>query len=126
MSKRATVIPLIVLVVAALLFFVINGRWTSWFGGRAEQETDDVHVQADMTPLSTRISGTVRKMTVNDFDSVKASQVLVEIDDDEYRAIVEEAKAALEDNQAASLFEANLGLSLAQGELKCAMGEIPR
>ena len=32
MSKRATVIPLIVLVVAALLFFVINGRWTSWFG----------------------------------------------------------------------------------------------
>ena len=61
-----------------------------------------------MTPLSTRISGTVRKMKVNDFDSVKASQVLVEIDDDEYRAIVEEAKAALaasqaalEDNQAA-------------------------
>ena len=42
MSKRATVIPLIVLVVAALLFFVINGRWTSWLGGRAEQETDDV------------------------------------------------------------------------------------
>ena len=108
MSKRATVIPLIVLVVAALLFFVINGRWTSWFGGRAEQETDDAYVQADMTPLSTRISGTVRKMKVEDFDSVKASQVLVEIDDDEYRAIVEEAKAALaasqaalEDNQAA-------------------------
>jgi membrane fusion protein (multidrug efflux system) len=125
MSKRATVIPLIVLVVARLLFFVINGRWTSWFGGRAEQETDDAYVQADMTPLSTRISGTVRKMKVNDFDSVRASQVLVEIDD-EYRAIVEEAKAALEDNQAVSLFEANLGLSLAQGGLKCAMGEIPR
>ena len=101
MSKRATVIPLIVLVVAALLFFVINGRWTSWFGGHAEQETDDAYVQADMTPLSTGISGTVRKMKVEDFDSVKTSQVLVEIDDDEYRAIVEEAKAALEDNQAA-------------------------
>jgi membrane fusion protein, multidrug efflux system len=77
MSKRATVIPLIVLVVAALLFFVINGRWT----GHAEQETDDAYVQADMTPLSTGISGTVRKMKVEDF--------------------VEEAKAALEDNQAA-------------------------
>ena len=101
MSKRATVIPLIVLVVAALLFFVINGRWTSWLGGRAEQETDDAYVQADMTPLSTRISGTVQKMKVNDFDSVKASQVLVEIDDDEYRANVEEAKAALASSQAA-------------------------
>ena len=101
MSKRATVIPLIVLVVAALLFFVINGRWTSWSGGRAEQETDDAYVQADMTPLSTRISGTVRKMKVNDFDSVKAGQVLVEIDDDEYRSKVEEAKAALAASQAA-------------------------
>ena len=66
MSKRATVIPLIVLVVAALLFFVINGGWTSWFGGRAKQETDDAYVQADMTPLSTHISGTVRKMKVED------------------------------------------------------------
>jgi membrane fusion protein (multidrug efflux system) len=108
MAKRAIVIPLTILVVAALLFLLINGRWTSWLGGRAEQETDDAYVQADMTPLSTRVSGTVRKMKVNDFDSVKASQVLVEIDDDEYRAIVEEAKAALaasqaalEDNQAA-------------------------
>ena len=101
MSKRAAVIPLIVLVVAALLFFVINGRWTSWFGGRAEQETDDAYVQADMTPLSTRISGTVRKMKVEDFDSVKAGQVLVEIDDDEYRSKVEEAKAALAASQAA-------------------------
>jgi membrane fusion protein, multidrug efflux system len=107
MAKRAIVIPLIVLVVAALLIFVINGRWTSWLGGRAEQETDDAYLQADVTPLSTRISGTVRKMKVNDFDSVMAGQVLVEIDDDEYRAIVEEAKAglaasqaALEDNQA--------------------------
>jgi len=108
MSKRAIVVPLIVLVVAGLLFFVINGRWTSWFGGRAEQETEDAYVQADMTPLSTRISGTVRQMKVEDFDSVKAGQVLVEIDAADYRAIVEEAKAALaaskaalEDNQAA-------------------------
>ena len=108
MSKRAIVVPLIVLLVAGLLFFVINGRWTSWFGGRAEQETEDAYIQADMTPLSTRISGTVRQMKVKDFDSVKAGQVLVEIDAADYRAIVEEAKAALaaskatlEDNQAA-------------------------
>ena len=108
MSKRAIIIPLIIVGVAALLFFAINTRWTSWYGGRAEQETDDAYVQADMTPLSTRISGIVRKMKVEDFDSVKAGQVLLEIDDDDYRSIVEEAKAALaasqaslEDNQAA-------------------------
>ena len=108
MAKRGIVIPLIILVVAGLVFFMINGWWTAWSGDRTEQRTDDAYVQADMAPLSTRISGTVRKVKVNDFDSVKASQVLVEIDDAEYRAIVEEAKAALaaseaalEDNQAA-------------------------
>jgi membrane fusion protein, multidrug efflux system len=100
MSKRA-IIPLVVLLVAALLFFAINGRWTPWFGSRSEQETDDAYVQADMTPLSTRISGTVRKMEVEDYQSVKAGQMLVEIDDDEYRAIVAQAKAALAASEAA-------------------------
>src|SRR6516225_7930611 len=100
MAKRGFVIPLIILVVAALLFIVIDGRWTAWSGSRAEQETDDAYVGADITPLSTRISGTVRKMEVKDFERVKADQVLVEIDDAEYRAIVEEAKAALAASQA--------------------------
>ena len=108
MSKRSIIIPLITLGVATLLLVAITTRWTSWSGGRPEQETDDAYVQADMTPLSTRISGMVRKMKVEDFESVKAGQVLVEIDDEDYRSIVEEAKAALaasqaalEDNQAA-------------------------
>jgi membrane fusion protein (multidrug efflux system) len=100
-SRRAIIIPLIVLVVAALLFFAINTGWSSWFGGRADQETDDAYVRADMTPLSTRISGTVRKMEVEDFERVQARQVLVEIDANEYHAIVEQAKAALAASQAA-------------------------
>src|SRR5215469_16277508 len=111
MWKRVNV-PLIVLVVAVCLFVAISGRWTSRFSGHAEEKTDDAYVTADMTPLSTRISGTVRKMEVQDYQSVKAGQVLVEIDDDEYRAIVEQAKAALAaaeaalaDNQAAKLIQ---------------------
>jgi membrane fusion protein (multidrug efflux system) len=95
MSKRAIVIPLTVLVVAALLFFAINGRWTSWGGARTDKETDDAYVQADITPSSTRISGTVRRMKVEDFDSVNAGQVLVEIDDSDYRSILRQARAAL-------------------------------
>ena len=55
----------------------------------------------DLTLLSSQISGTVRTMKVNDFDSVKAGQVLVEIDDADYRAMLEEAKAALASSQAA-------------------------
>lgn len=108
MSKRAVIIPIITLGVAATLLFTIQGCWTSWTGSRVDQQTDDAYVRADMTPMSTRISGTVRKIDVNDFEAVKRGQLLVELDDADYRATLEEAKAALagaeaelEDNQAA-------------------------
>jgi membrane fusion protein (multidrug efflux system) len=108
MSKRAILIPIFVLGVAALLVFTIQHRWTSWEGGRAEQQTNDAFVRADVTPMSTRVSGTVRRVDVNDFETVKPGQLLVELDDVDYRAMLEEAKAALagakaelENNQAA-------------------------
>lgn len=107
MSKRAVVVPVITLGVAATLLFAIKGCWTSWQGGGADQRTDDAYVRADMTPLSTRVSGTVRKVEVEDFATVKPGQVLVQLDDDDYRALLAEAdaglagaQAALEDNQA--------------------------
>lgn len=107
-SKRLWIIPFLVLLVAALLLFAIAGHWTEWEGHRAAQRTDDAYLRADMTPLSTRISGTVRKVYVGDYQSVKAGQTLIELDDDDYRANLDQARAALaaseaslEDNQAA-------------------------
>jgi membrane fusion protein, multidrug efflux system len=111
MIKRL-IVPIVTLAVAALIFFVIKDNWTSWQGGKAEQRTDDAYLRADMTPLSTRISGTVRRVDVNDYEAVKPGQVLVQLDDEDYRATLGEAQAALEgakaqlaDNQAAKLVE---------------------
>jgi membrane fusion protein (multidrug efflux system) len=108
MSKRALIVPVVVLVVAAALLFTIKGCWSSWEGGHAEQRTDDAYVRADLTPLSTRISGTVRKMEVGDYQAVQPGQLLVQLEDQDYAAGLAEAKAALagaqaqlEDNQAA-------------------------
>ena len=108
MSKKSWIIPLIVLLAAAGLLFGIAGRLTGWQGNRPDQVTDDAYLRADMTPLSTRISGTVRKVNVNDYQSVKAGQPLIELDDDDYRATLSQAQAALAaseaslaDNQAA-------------------------
>src|SRR5260370_13789975 len=107
MSKKSWIIPLIVLVAAAGLLFGIAGQWTSWQGSRPDQETDDAYLKADMTPLSTRISGTVKRVDVGDYQSVKAGQTFIELEDDDYRAILTQAQAALagsaaalEDNQA--------------------------
>ena len=101
MAKLGWTVPVVVLGAAAALLVTINGCWTSWEGGSAEQETNDAFVRADMAPLSTRVSGTVRKMGVSDFETVKAGQLLVELNDDDYRAILEQAKAALAVAQAA-------------------------
>ena len=108
MSIRAVIVPVVTLAVAGGLFFTIDGCWTSWEGGRAEQRTNDAYVRADMTTLSTRISGTVHKMEVNDYEAVKPGQLLVQLDDQDYAAVVAEDRAALagaeaqlEDNQAA-------------------------
>ena len=133
MSKRAVIIPVIILAIAAFLLFTINGCWTSWEGAKAEQRTNDAYVRADMTPLSTRISGTVRKIDVDDFEAVKPGQLLVQLDDEDYRAIVEQAKAALaaakaqfDDNQAskriqdAQILSAEAGIAQAAAAVDAA------
>src|ERR1700679_3634566 len=108
MIKKSVIIPLIVLLAAAGLLFGIAGHLTGCQGSGPDQETDDAYLRADMTPLSTRISGTVRRVNVNDYQSVKAGQTLIELDDEDYRADLNQAqaalaasKASLADNQAA-------------------------
>jgi membrane fusion protein, multidrug efflux system len=108
MSKKLLIIPLVVLLAAAILLFSIAGHLTEWQGNQPEQKTDDAYLRADMTPLSTRISGTIRKVNVNDYQSVKTGQTLIELDDEDYRATLNQAQAALAaseaslaDNQAA-------------------------
>jgi membrane fusion protein (multidrug efflux system) len=108
MSKKSWIIPLVVLLAAAGLLFGIAGHLTGWQGNRPDQETDDAYLRADMTPLSTRVSGTVRRVSVGDYQSVRAGQTLIELDDNDYQANLKQAQAALagseaslEDNQAA-------------------------
>jgi membrane fusion protein, multidrug efflux system len=107
-SKKSLIIPVIVLLAAAGLLFGIAGHWTAWEGDRAEQSTDDAYLRADVTPLSTRVSGSVRKVDVGDYQKVTAGQALMELDDEDYQGNLDQAKAglaaseaSLDDNQAA-------------------------
>src|SRR5271155_2820522 len=95
MIKRA-VVPIVVLGMAIALFFFIRSHLTRDEVASGVQKTDDAYVRADQTPLSTRISGTVRRVSANDYQAVKAGQLLIELDDADYQAIVKEAEAALE------------------------------
>ena len=59
------------------------------------QVTDDAYVRGDITPLSAKVEGYVRRVAVDDFERVKEGEPLVEIEDDDYRARVAQAEADL-------------------------------
>ena len=58
-----------------------------------DQSTDDAYLQADLTPLAAKVPGYVRRVPVQDFERVKAGDLLVEIVDDDYRAQLDKAQA---------------------------------
>jgi membrane fusion protein, multidrug efflux system len=98
--------PLIVLFLAIAVVVTITRNWNGWEGGRIEQVTNDAYVRGDLTPLSTKVPGLVREVNVNDYQQVHKGDLLVQLDDDDYKAQVaqavagvEAAKAALENNR---------------------------
>jgi membrane fusion protein, multidrug efflux system len=93
--------PLIVLLLAIAIVVTITRNWNAWEGGRVEQVTNDAYVQGDLTPLSTKVPGLVREVKVNDYQQVHKGEVLVQLDDDDYKAQVAKAAAAVEGAKAA-------------------------
>jgi len=93
--------PLAVVLLAAAVVLTITWNWNSWEGGRAEQVTDDAYVRGDLTPLSTKVPGLVREVEVSDFQEVHQGEPLVELEDDDYKAQVAQATAAVEASKAA-------------------------
>ena len=90
----------IILVAGALVgLFVI--RWDEWVGASARQATDDAYVRGDITPLSAQVEGYLRAVPVTDFQLVKAGDLLIEIEDQDYLARVAQAEADLAGAEAA-------------------------
>jgi membrane fusion protein (multidrug efflux system) len=94
-KKWSIAIPIVVLAVAIFLLFAIQGHWDSWKSNAVLQKTNDAYVTGDQIPLSTRVSGTVQRVDVQDYQSVKAGQSIVELDNSDYQASVDEAQAAI-------------------------------
>src|ERR1700727_1044349 len=92
--RIAVVIAVLVLLVA--VFFVY--RYVSSY-----ESTDDAEVDGHISSISTRISGHVTKLNVEDNQYVSAGTVLVEIDPADYQVAYERAKGDYDDAQAAAV-----------------------
>ncbi|MGY3450079.1 HlyD family secretion protein [Bradyrhizobium sp. USDA 4353] len=78
--------------------------------GRYLESTDDAYVKADSTIVAPKVSGYIAQVEVGDNESVKAGQVLARIDDRDFKAALDQARA---DVAAADASVRNLDAQLA-------------
>lgn len=93
--------PILVLLLALAIIVTMTRNWNAWEGSHVEQVTDDAYVRGDLTPLSTKVAGIVQSVLVSDYQQVHKGDLLVQLEDSDYKAQVEQANAAVEAAKAA-------------------------
>jgi membrane fusion protein (multidrug efflux system) len=86
---------ILVFIVAIGIIIVVSTNWTRWEGGAGWQRTNDAYLQADLTPISAKVAGYVRELPIQDYEHVRKGQVLAQLVDDDYRAVVAQAEAGV-------------------------------
>jgi membrane fusion protein (multidrug efflux system) len=94
----------IIFLLAVGALILITTRWNRWESNASTQTTDDAYTQADLTPVAAKVSGYVTSMPVQDFERVHAGQLIVQIDQRDYVAAVDQLTASV--NAAAATIEA--------------------
>src|SRR5215472_16903502 len=87
-----TLVRVAVLIAAGVIVVLFATLWDRWLSLAVRQVTDAAYVRGDITPLSAQVEGYVRRVPVDAFQRVKKGEVLVEIEDDNYRARAAQAE----------------------------------
>ena len=87
--------PLKIIRVAAVAVVLGVGAWacSSLSGNSNTESTNDAYVDADFTLVAPRVAGQISDVFVKDNQSVKAGQLLVRIDDRDFKAALMSAEA---------------------------------
>jgi len=92
--KFIVIAVIILLVIGAGIFY-----WRSTFS----EDTDDAQVDGDLYQVSSRVTGQVVKVYVEDNQQVKIGDPIAEIDPRDYQVALEQAEADLASKQAAAI-----------------------
>jgi membrane fusion protein (multidrug efflux system) len=85
-------------VVVVLILALIGGGL--WWRSTYSEDTDDAQINGHLIQVSSRITGQVLKVDVEENQVVKAGDVIAELDPRDYQVAVENAEAALASAQA--------------------------
>lgn len=92
--------PWAIIVLVLIAMAVLASQWGRFEADRAIQITDNASIQTDAVVLDSRAAGYVRAVAFSDFQHVRKGQLLVQLEDEEFRADVLRAEAALARAQA--------------------------
>lgn len=96
--KKRQIVPLLVILLIGLGIFIY------WFVSRGKVSTDDAQVDGDLVPISARVSGYVKAISVSDNQLVQPGELLVQLDQRDLSAKLntQEADLATQKAQAAA------------------------
>ncbi len=92
---------IVVAAVVLALAFGGYGGWYWWTAWRFLQSTDDAYVASDVSVISPKVEGYIKKVRVQDNQAVNKGDVLFVIDDRDFAAKVAQAEAAVATEDAA-------------------------
>ncbi|GHA45940.1 hemolysin D [Photobacterium aphoticum] len=108
--KQKKKAPLIATLIMLSLGALGGGYW--WGYGQYFESTDNAYLHGDITNISPKVAGYITQSYVTDNQAVKAGDLLAQIDDRDFIAALDQAKANLAVNQAA------IGNFIAQQQLQ--------
>ena len=113
------------IVIAIGLLLVGSAAWggSVWYNSRLSVSTDDAYVEGTVAPVSAKIPGQVSEVLVRDNELVKAGQIIARLDARDYRARVDQAKAAVaiaERRHQAAVARVGLGREMVASQLALA------
>jgi membrane fusion protein (multidrug efflux system) len=92
---------------ALAILSLLVGVGLAWYGydwwsvGRFVLSTDDAYVGGDVTVIAPRVAGVIAEVAVKDNQAVRAGDLLLKIDDRDYRAALDRVEAAVAGAKAA-------------------------
>jgi membrane fusion protein (multidrug efflux system) len=91
------------LIVIAVIILLVIGASIFYWRSTYTESTDDAQVDGDLYQVSSRVTGQVIKVYVDDNQQIKAGDPIAEIDPKDYQVALEQAQANLASAQAAAI-----------------------
>jgi membrane fusion protein, multidrug efflux system len=103
-AAAPSTVPVKRIVGALVALSLAGGALTYYLHARHLEDTDDAQIDGEITNISARVSGTIVAVNVSDNQTVKAGDVIAELDPTDYEVAVAQARAVLA--QAEAVFQA--------------------